>query len=104
MIWFQFILATLASWRITSLLVQEDGPFDLFGKLRNLVGVQYDEYGRSYGENVLSRLFSCVWCMGVWVSLVVVLFLDVTNWKLFLLYWLAISAGVILVDSLARRE
>ena len=59
----------LICWRITSLLVREDGPFDIFAKFRRLVGVSYNEYSIPVGKNVFAKLLICIWCASVWVSL-----------------------------------
>jgi hypothetical protein len=100
MIWLLFVLSILATWRITSLLVMEEGPFDMFARLRSFVGVQYDDHSNPYGENALSKIFSCVWCMSVWVALVVTVFSmsDPVNLRLFFLWWLSTSTGAILVN------
>lgn len=59
------ILIGLASWRIASLLVNEDGPALVFDHLRAGVGL-----GREPGEvsGFLPLLFSCIWCMSVWTT------------------------------------
>lgn len=59
-------LAGLAGWRLASLLVQEDGPFAVFERLRLLVGVD-NNAGVSKG-NVIAGALSCVWCTSVWTS------------------------------------
>ena len=67
------VLAGLAVWRFASLLVSEDGPFYLFGRLRNWVGVEYDAYSQPYGSNEVAKIFSCIACMTVWLSALYVL-------------------------------
>lgn len=60
----------LAVWRTSSILIAEDGPYDLIAKFRALVGVRYDERSVAYGTNTLAILFTCIWCMSIWVSTV----------------------------------
>ena len=63
-----YVLYALAIWRVSSMLVQEEGPGDIFVKLRHKVGVQHDMHNRAYGESFISKLFTCVVCMSVWIS------------------------------------
>lgn len=68
----EFLIVGLAVWRISSLLVHEDGPFDLLGKMRHSAGVRYDEHSERYGQNELANMLNCVWCTSFWVALIVV--------------------------------
>lgn len=95
------VLLSLASWRLTSLIVQEDGPFDIFIKIRLWLGVAYDQNSQPYGKNVIARGILCMWCASVWVSFVSSFFSEYSvNIHTFVINWLAISGGVILIESL----
>ena len=59
----------LATWRVSSLLVFEEGPFMLLVKLRGWLGVYYDEYSEVQGKNAISKALTCVWCTSIWVAL-----------------------------------
>jgi hypothetical protein len=50
-------IASLAVWRVTHLLAEEDGPFDVVVRLRGRLG------SRQLGE-----LMDCFYCLSVWVS------------------------------------
>jgi hypothetical protein len=86
---FSFVLVAISTWRLTSLIVQEDGPYFIFLRLRMLVGIVYlngstpmgkketIEIHRHVGNmfpakptNELARAMSCIWCASVWVGLV----------------------------------
>ena len=83
-----WLLATLATWRVTHLFHAEAGPFDLLTRLR------------SVGEGrILGRLFRCFYCLSLWVSVVPAVALGRSPGEGMLL-WLAISAGAIGVDRL----
>lgn len=58
----------LATWRVSALLVYEDGPWAVFTRLRTLIGIP-PEGGRI--EGFLPLLFSCIWCISPWVAVVV---------------------------------
>lgn len=66
----EFILIGLATWRLSFMLVGEDGPFWIFRRLREATGITHDEDGHilMVPERTLPTLLSCVWCTSVWVA------------------------------------
>lgn len=60
----------LATWRISAMLTKEAGPFHVFEKLRELVGIQHDEDGNVsvIPNKLFAELLSCVWCMSIWAA------------------------------------
>ena len=80
------VVLALATWRLSSLLVLEDGPFGIFRRLRRFVGAgefspagldaerltqqEVEAVMMSAGrpESFLAGLLSCVWCTSVWVG------------------------------------
>ena len=117
------ILETLATWRLTSLFVQEEGPFELFEHIRQFVGVkefnELDqlEQDRVYGclmpfevppeivaNNVIAKALTCTWCFSMWISALITLIrYRCVNLNI-ILRWLALSTGAIIIDSIANRE
>jgi hypothetical protein len=85
----------LATWRLTNLLHKEDGPFDVFGKLRDLAGVRYDEMSNPVSDNPVGKALTCFWCTSVWAGLIV--------GRGSIVRALAYSAGAILVKELTGR-
>lgn len=53
----RFGLASLAVWRLTHLLAEEDGPFDAVVRLR-----------RRAGSGQLGALMDCFYCLSVWIA------------------------------------
>ncbi len=101
-----YVILALATWRLSSLLVNESGPWALFAHLRYLAGVRYNgETLHVEATNQLAGAFACIWCMSVWVGLF--WWLVWTQWPA-LTWWgafpLALSAGAILADRLVRSE
>lgn len=60
---------TLATWRISSLFVEERGPFDIFTRVREAFGFEHDEDGKVIVAPD-NHLLGCVWCFSVWVGAV----------------------------------
>lgn len=57
------LICGLAGYRLAWLLLYDDGPLDVFARVRAIVGV--DEPGEVRG---LALLFSCPLCMTVWTA------------------------------------
>lgn len=54
----ELLIAVLAVWRGTHLLWGEDGPFEIFLRLRKLAGRGF------FGE-----LLDCFYCLSLWIAL-----------------------------------
>ena len=89
--WIRFILAVLATWRVTHLLASEDGPGDVIVRFRALLG-----------QSILGRLMDCFNCLSIWISAPAALFVtrQALDW---LFVWLAISGAACLLERLARE-
>lgn len=100
-----FVLCALAVWRLTSLLYREDGPFDMFPRLRKWVGVYYDEHSVMQGRNVVARAMTCFWCLSLWVSLPFSMIVPHNSVNIhplaaWWIIWLALSTAAIVIDSI----
>jgi hypothetical protein len=81
-----FIIQSLATWRLTALLVYEDGPAGVFHALR------------AASETVNGPLH-CFWCTSVWTAAVIVLVVRRPS----LILWLALSAAAIFLEEAKTR-
>lgn len=63
-----FFILALATFRISSLVAEEDGPFGVFEGFRKTVGVRRDEKGENYGTNNFSVGLVCIWCNSIWIA------------------------------------
>lgn len=88
----RIIILAFASWRLASLLVDEDGPFGVFDRLRRRVGVY-----RTGEMSQVALAFTCIWCMSVWAALL--LYRAPTAIQAIF----ASSAGAIFLSSHARK-
>lgn len=95
--WFLFVLLTFASYRVTQLLVYDDGPFDLILKFRVAVGV-YDRNEAGETQNPVAKLFSCPYCMGLWISFFAALVSYLYGHNLFI-WWIAIGGSQSFLES-----
>ncbi|HWY84887.1 MAG TPA: DUF1360 domain-containing protein [Roseiarcus sp.] len=83
-----FVLAVLATWRVTHLLANEDGPADIIFRLR-----------RRVGDGFIGSLMDCFNCMSIWVAAPLALFVS-ANPVVWFVSWLALSGGACLLERL----
>jgi hypothetical protein len=87
-----FLLSVLAVWRISHLLSQEDGPFDLVIKFRKL-----------FGQGFFGNLLDCFYCLSMWVSIPFAVWLA-SDWKEGVVCWLALSGGACILFKLTEKN
>jgi len=95
-----YLILALAAWRLTSLFVNEDGPFEVFAKLRKILGVAYTPEGEPYGLNWFAKGLACFRCASVWVSFVIVLTYCFWESIVIVILPFAISAVAIAVEEI----
>jgi hypothetical protein len=97
----QLLIASLAVWRISSLLAREDGPWDIFVRFRLMIGFKYNKSSELEATNGFAKGLECVWCSSLWFAAIAALIMVHTSFYGWLLYMLAISAGAIIVERIA---
>lgn len=100
--WLELVLGILATWRVTSLFVYEEGPWELFEKLRYKTGVYFLNPDTEQPETMLGKLLSCFWCTSIWVAALVGLILT-QSWTIIVVVP-SLSAGAILIDTLIEAS
>lgn len=58
-----FLLFSIAVFRITAIIVYEDGPFSVFSSFRDRVATYTNPLFVTVSQGV-----RCVWCTSVWVA------------------------------------
>jgi hypothetical protein len=86
------VLGVLCGWRLTHLLVAEDGPWHSLARLRAALA------GGFWGG-----LLDCFYCLSLWVSLPLALLIG-ADWPERLALWPALSAGAILLERGTARS
>jgi hypothetical protein len=85
------LVGILAVWRITHLLWAEDGPGDIFVRLR-----------RFASEDFFGSLLDCFYCLSLWIALPFACVLGGT-WIERGLLWFSLSGGAILLERVTAR-
>jgi len=87
----RFTLASLATWRLTHLLAEEDGPADAVARLR-----------ASLGAGQLGELMDCFFCLSIWVAAPFTLTVA-RRGREAPLTWLALSGAACLFELATQR-
>jgi hypothetical protein len=89
--WARLVLAVLATWRITHLLANEDGPAVLIVRFRARLG-----------GGLTGRMMDCFRCLSLWVAAPMALFVSQRPLEL-LLTWLALSGAACLLERMGQE-
>ncbi|MBP9843136.1 MAG: DUF1360 domain-containing protein [Candidatus Pacebacteria bacterium] len=90
-----YILITLATWRLTRLFVYDAVTKFIREQFWNVktVGKGYQlEKPKTGPRRTLADLFDCPWCVGVWMAATVMFFYLLTAYAIFPVVLLAVSA------------
>lgn len=98
-----FIILSLATFRLSTLLAYEDGPGDIFAWLRYWAGVEYDTHSQPYGVTNIARGLLCQWCNSVWVATGLSFIYALSRKTIWLLLPLALSAVTVLISKWEDR-
>ena len=99
------IALALAIWRVTSLLYDEKGPWDVMSKLRDKLGIVYDD-GEIVSAPVYLEPIQCFWCLTLLISVPLVFFTHHRRRGIMEAVELALagSAGAILIEKWLGRS
>lgn len=65
----EILVTALATWRLTSLVMYEKGPFNLFGRFRQQITGKIQPVDPEEPElPFFEELLSCVMCFSVWTG------------------------------------
>jgi hypothetical protein len=85
--WMKYAAAVLATWRVTHLLANEDGPADVIARVREQLG-----------ESQLGALMDCFQCTSLWVAAPMAFYVGrKTSDRA--VAWLALSAGACILEA-----
>ena len=83
------VVGILATWRLTHLVVAEDGPWDIVVRLRRLAGA-----------GAVGQMMDCFNCTSMWIALPVAFWIG-SDWIERVVVWFAVSGGAILLERIA---
>lgn len=89
----RFLVGALATWRITHLLVEEDGPADVVVRLR-----------RRAGDGWIGEAMDCFYCLSIWTAAPVAAAVSRRRPHDALLTWLALSGTACLLEQATAEK
>lgn len=120
------LVFSLAGWTVMDLLVFQHGPFGILERLRELAGSHArdkspldvmdafmrrnphedpDDLPDRLATSELGELFSCPWCMSIWVALALSVGAVASlglSWGLLPVIWLALRGLIMLWERIIR--
>jgi Protein of unknown function (DUF1360) len=82
------LISSLAAWRLTHLFWGEDGPWNIFVRLRNLAGASF-----------VGQVLDCFYCLSLWIALPLAWWIG-SSWADRAVAWMAISGAAILLERI----
>lgn len=89
------VVGSVATWRITYMLLYESGPFRIFRSLRQRLGVMYHPDDDNVMVSYRWEITTCMYCLSVWVGAAVTLLLWWRQQAVWLLLPFVFSAAAI---------
>jgi len=88
----RFLVGALATWRVTHLLVEEDGPADLVFRLRERAG-----------DGWVGQALDCFYCLSIWTAAPVAAAVS-RRPRERVLTWLALSGAACLLEQATAEK
>jgi len=88
----EMILIILAVWRLTHLLSEEDGPFDIIFLIR-----------KKAGNGFFGSLLDCFYCVSIWIAFPFGMWIG-ENWWEKIIMWLAFSGAACLLEQATTKN
>lgn len=98
---FMIVFGSMLIWSITSFIVYEDGPFDIFRLFRDWLGVRRDKLtGECTGKNIFAKMVCCFKCTSFWVAIPIAYLMVSTQPLAMIALILVLRTGACLVDRI----
>ncbi len=95
------IVSILATWRLTYMLQEEDGPWAVFARLQAWMANKE----RDSKPGSIYQGFFCFYCLSMWVAAIfTAIVCEVQgSYAVAAIYWFGLSAGAVLVNLLHKK-
>lgn len=98
------VLMAPACWRISNLIVNEDGPWFVFDNIRRMVEAKEYNDNPPPDRRWYIGIFECVWCCSVWVGIgYSILYFFYPGVAVYLSLPFTLSAVAIIINQVLQR-
>lgn len=98
--WLRLLLAVLVIFRIARLITVDEGPFGIFSRFRKWTAGLAAQAPRYSWRWTLGEIFSCPYCIGIYLALPAALPFSKGSFTDFIIFWLAISGAQVFLEDL----
>lgn len=92
---FKFALLSFFVWRVSKMITDEEGPFEVFVRFRDRFS-----QGTWFGRGL-----RCLWCISFWLGLFIGVWLGpFEDWKWGIIYGISLSTVAIVLDEKGLRH
>ena len=91
-----FIIAVLAAFRLTELIVKDEGPYMMFSRFRRWTGKKAASGNTHY--ITLAEAVYCVFCIGVYAAFIIMILPKPVK------YVIAVAGGQSLIESALQSK
>ena len=88
----RFALCALALWRVTHIIVAEDGPWNIIVRVRARLG-----------DSQAGQAMDCFYCLSLWLAIPFTFVVASHFWN-WILCWLALSGAASLLEQATNRD
>ena len=100
----EFAILALATFRLASLLANEEGPFALFVRIRHFCGEELTADGTRYSNTAIGKGVICLACNSVWIGSILTIAYVLAPVTILLTLPFALSAGAMLTSAVIERN
>ena len=88
----KYFILVIVTWRVTHLISNEDGPFEIIFKLRQISG-----------NSFFGKLMDCFYCLSIWIGFLLSIYISnqVIEIIFFTLYF---SGTSIIIEKLTNKN
>ena len=88
----KYFILVIVTWRVTHLISNEDGPFEIIFKLRQIAG-----------NSFFGKLMDCFYCLSIWIGFLLSIY--ISNQAIEIIFFTLYFSGTsIIIEKLTNKN